>query len=123
MRPSFCVMMGLLIAGSCLPRAFAETTLLALRNNPFSRPEILQPKPPPPPPARAELVVPPEDVELVLSATMVSELAPMAVVDGQLLAIGDEVRGMKLISVLEGRVIFARGGREFSFEIEAGRKQ
>jgi len=30
---------------------------------------------------------------------------------------------MKLISVLEGRVIFARGGREFSFEIEAGRKQ
>ena len=123
MRPSFCVMMGLLIAGSGLPRAFAETTLQTLRNNPFSRPEILQPKPPPPPPARAEFVVPPEDVELVLSATMVSELAPMAVVDGQLLAIGDEVKGMKLISVQEGRVIFARDGRKFSFEIEAGRQQ
>jgi len=98
----------------------AETRMLTLQKNPFTRPAILKPKPPPAPVAR--VVVPPEEIELKLSATMVSETTPMAVVDGELLAIGDRIEGMKLIAVMEGKVVFTRGGKKFSFEIEDDEK-
>ncbi len=110
--PGLILITGALIA----PGAYAESSLQTLRNNPFSRPEILKPKPPPAPAAR--VVLPPEEIELRVSATMVSEIAPMAVVDGELLAIGDRIEGMKLIAVMEGKVVFTRDGRKFSFEIE-----
>ena len=95
----------------------AERDMLTLRKNPFSRPEVLKPKPPPPP----EPLLPPEEVELELTATMVSKTAPMAVVDGELLGIGDRIEGMKLIAVMEGKAVFTRNGRKYSFEINAGR--
>lgn len=107
----------ILISGALIvPGACAESSLQSLQNNPFTRPEVLKPKPPPPPAAR--VVLPPEEIELKVNATMVSETAPMAVVDGELLAIGDRIEGMKLIAVMEGKVVFSRGGRKFSFEIE-----
>lgn len=118
MRPrhyAILVSLGCMIWGSAQA---AETSMLTLRNNPFTRPEVLQPKPPPPPAPAPVVIVPPEEIKLVLTATMVSETAPMAVVDGQLLALGERIEGMKLIAVMEGKAVFTRGGKKYSFEIE-----
>jgi hypothetical protein len=62
-------------------------------------------------------VLPPEEVVLRLSATLVSETAPMVVVDGELLAIGEKMEGFKLIAVMEGKATFVRAGKKFSFMI------
>ena len=91
-----------------------ESTLLALQNNPFTRPEVLKAKPRPPPPRE---VVAPQEIRLELTATMVSSIMPMAIVNGELLGIGDSIEGFKLIAVLEGKAIFARGGKQFSHEV------
>ena len=103
-----------------VPALNAETTLFSLSNNPFSRPEIFNA--PPPPPERTEVAIPPEEVVLKLTATMVSENAPMAIVDGKLLAIGEEIEGLKLIAVKEGEAIFSRAGKQFSFAIDDDRE-
>ncbi len=95
----------------------ADIELQTLRKNPFSQPEIVK-APPPPPPVRAEVVVPAEEVELNLTATMVSKTNPMVVVDGELLTIGDRIEGLKLIAVMEGRAIFSRHGEKYSFVID-----
>lgn len=120
MRPSLLLVIAALSLPS-IPAAVAETGLLTLRNNPFSRPEVLKPKPPPPPAPVVAVTPPPEEVELELTATMVSETNPMVMVDGELLGLGDRIEGLKLIAVFEGRAVFARNGRKYSFEISGGR--
>ncbi|MCP4388854.1 MAG: hypothetical protein GY802_11200 [Gammaproteobacteria bacterium] len=112
----------MLILFSCLPWLSAdavETDFLRLQNNPFTRPEVLKPKPPPPSLPRPVVVIPPEEIELDLSATMVSDTAPMVVVDGELLTIGEKIQGLKLIAVMEGRAVFTRGAKKYSFEINS----
>jgi hypothetical protein len=116
MAPKICTYLLALWALATTPAFGADSDLLGLSNNPFSRPEIFNA--PPPPPARQAAVLPPEQVELNLSATMVSEIAPMVVVDGELLAIGDKIEGLKLIAVKEGEAIFTRAGKKFSFTIK-----
>ena len=111
----------LLVLASSMEVQAAERDMLVLQKNPFSRPEVLKPKPPPPPAPVVKPVLPPEEVELNLTATMVSKNAPMAVVDGELLGIGDRIEGMKLIAVMEGRAVFTRNGKKYSFEINDGR--
>lgn len=118
MRPRLYAIMVSLVCATWGSAQAAETSMLTLQNNPFTRPEVLKPKPPPAPTPAPIVRVPPEEIKLVLTATMVSETAPMAVVDGQLLAIGERIEGMKLIAVMEGRAVFARGGKKYSFEIE-----
>ncbi len=115
MRPDLLIVLIALIGAASFATVGAESSLLTLQANPFSRPEALRAKPPPPP---APVVVPPEEVELELTATMVSETAPMVIVNGELLAPGDRIEGMRLIAVFEGRAIFTRDGKRFEFEIE-----
>lgn len=115
MTPSLRVLFSALCLVSSVTAFSAEPSLMILSNNPFSRPDILNT----PPPAAQERVVPPEEVELELTATMVSETAPMVVVDGELLTIGEKIEGMKLIAVREGEAIFTRAGKKFSFTIDA----
>lgn len=100
----------------------AEVELLTLRKNPFSQPEVVK-KPPPPPPVAVEIVLPVEEVELNLSATMVSATNPMVIVDGELLTIGDRIEGLQLIAVMEGSAIFSRGGKKYSFAIDDRRER
>ncbi len=120
MRPSLVFYLLAFGAALFVFEAAAADELLTLRHNPFTRPAVLKPKPPPPAPqAVAE---DPDEVELILSATMVSQNAPMAIVDGELLAVGDRIRGLKLIAVGEGRAIFYRDGRRYVFEIDNGRR-
>jgi len=121
MLHSLTTILLVLAALSWSAAAAVESDVLTLRNNPFSRPNVLKPKPPPPPAPVVEPVRAPEQVELKLTATMVSETAPMVVVDGELLGIGDRIEGLKLIAVMEGKAVFAGGGRKFSFEINDGR--
>lgn len=94
----------------------AEPGLQTLQKNPFSRPDILKAKP------RSQtrlknVVIPPEEIELDLTATMVSETSPMVVVDGEFLTIGDKIEGFKLIAVMEGKAIFTQGGKRYSFSV------
>ncbi len=119
---SAAAVLALALAGLPAATAHAEREgTEELRSNPFSRPDILKPKPPPPPAPAVRAVIPPEDVELVLTATLVSENAPMVVVDGELIGIGERVKGLELIAVMEGRAVFARGARKFSFEVGGAR--
>ena len=96
--------------------ATAENNLLILDNDPFTRPDVLKKKSPQ---ARvsSQKPLPSEEIELKLTATMVSENAPMVIVNGEMLAIGEKIGKMKLIAVLEGRAIFSRGGEKYSFMI------
>lgn len=116
MRPRFRATLLLLGCQATASVMAADNDRLSLLNNPFTRPEILKPKPPPPPAPR--VILPPEQVELELTATMVSETAPMVVVNGELLALGDKIEGLKLIAVMEHKAVFTRDGRKFTFEIE-----
>lgn len=115
MTPSLRFLLSVLCLVCSVPAVSAEPTLMILNNNPFSRPEIVNA---PPPPAVRDAVVPAEEVELELTATMVSESVPMVVVDGELLTIGEKIEGMKLIAVREGEAIFTRAGKRFSFKID-----
>lgn len=101
----------------------AQSGMLILKHNPFSRPEVLKPKPAPPPAPPRAVVVPPEQMRLNLTATLVSETAPMVMVDGELLAIGDRIEGLKLIAVMEGKAVFLRHGKKYAFEINDGQKK
>ena len=97
----------------------ADTELLRLNTNPFARPDSLKRKPPAPPTSDAALAgLPPEEIELELTATLVSENVPMVIVNGELLAIGEKIGKMKLIAVMEGKAIFVQAGKRFSFEID-----
>ena len=114
MTPRLCTCLLALCALATDPVIGADSHIIGLSNNPFSRPEIFNA---PPPPVRQAVVLPPEKVELNLTATMVSEIAPMVVVDGELLAIGDEIEGMRLVAVKEGEAVFARAGKRFYFTV------
>ena len=101
-----------LIGGTAMAE---EAELISLQKNPFSQPEILKVKPKP---AAQSWVTPlAEDVELNLTATLVSDTRPMAMVDGELLGIGDQIEGMRLIAVREGKAVFSRAGKRYVFKV------
>lgn len=117
-RNSFTPYVIAVVAAGFVSLAAAETDLLTLNYNPFSRPGILKKKNP-----RTVRVIPqvslqPEEIELELTATMVSENAPMVIVNGEMLGIGEKIGKMKLIAVLEGKAIFIQGGKKYSFMID-----
>ena len=95
----------------------ADTNILTLNNDPFTRPDILKKKSQRPR-ANSPASLLPEQIELKLTATMVSENAPMVIVNGEMLAIGEKIGKMKLIAVLEGEAIFSQGGKKYSFMID-----
>ena len=124
MRPRIVIIMGAILYLCSVSSLAAEVELLTLRKNPFSQPEVVnKPPPPPPPPVVARVVLPAEEVKLDLSATMVSATNPMVVVDGELLAIGDQIEGLKLIAVMEGSAVFTRGGKKYSFAVNDQRER
>jgi len=124
MRPRIVIIMGAILYLCSVSSLAADAELRTLRKNPFSQPEVVN-KPPPPPPAAvvAKVVLPAEEVKLDLSATMVSATNPMVVVDGELLAIGDKIEGLKLIAVMEGSAVFSRGGKKYAFVVDDQREK
>jgi hypothetical protein len=122
MRPRIVTITGVILYLCSVSTLATEVELLTLRKNPFSQPAVVN-KPPPPPPVVAKVVLPAEEVKLDLSATMVSATNPMVVVDGELLAIGDKIEGLKLIVVTEGSAVFTRGGKKYSFAVDDQREK
>jgi hypothetical protein len=122
MHPRIVTITGTILYLCSVSSLAAEAELQTLRKNPFSQPEVVK-TPPPPPPVVAKIVLPAEEVILDLTATMVSATNPMVVVDGELLAIGDRIEGLKLIAVMEGSAIFSRGGQKYSFAIDDRRER
>jgi len=108
---------GFVLLGSAalITTAIADSPLLTLTNNPFTRPPMLKVKPAP---VNVQVVRKTEPVDLDLTATMVSDTAPMIIVDGELLAIGESIRGLKLVKVMEGKAVFVRSGKTLIFTLE-----
>ena len=98
-----------------LPMLAVAADLTTLEHNPFTRPKVLEVKPVS---VRRDPPVPLEAIELELTATMVSETNPMVIVDGELLAPGDTIRGLTLIRVMEGKAVFARAGKTQTYTVE-----
>jgi len=121
MHPRIITIPGLILYLCSVSSLAAEVELLTLYKNPFSQPAMV--KTPPPPPAVVEIVLPPEEVKLDLSATMVSATNPMVIVDGEQLTIGDKIEGLKLIAVMEGSAVFTRAGKKYSFAIDDRRER
>ena len=97
---------ALIVALWSLPAASAAGG--DLQHNPFTRPELGSPAPAggdAPAPATAE----PE-----LRATLVAGQNSLANVAGQLLSIGDEADGYRLLAVGEGFADFERDGRRIT---------
>ena len=105
------VMIALLLTAP----AAADVQLLSLSNNPFARPPMPEKKPPPSIPVAVKKV---EPVELELTATMVSDSASMVIVEGELIAVGESFKGMKLLKVMEGKAVFAGAGKKMTYKIE-----
>lgn len=122
MRPRIIIITGAILYLCSVSSLAADVELLTLRKNPFSQPEVVK-APPPPPPVAVEIAVPPEEVRLDLSATMVSLTNPMVIADGELLTIGERIEGLKLIAVMEGSAIFSRGGKKYTFAIDDRRER
>jgi hypothetical protein len=122
MHPRIVTIPGAILYLCSVSSLAAEAELLTLHKNPFSQPEVVN-TPPPPPPVVVKLVLPAEEVKLNLSATMVSATNPMVIVDGELLAIGDKIEGLKLIAVMEGSAVFTKAGKKYSFAIDDRRER
>ena len=69
-----CVLLG---SAALITTAIADSPLLTLTNNPFTRPQMLKVKPAP---VKVQVVRKTEPVDLDLTATMVSDNAPMIIV-------------------------------------------
>ncbi len=89
----------------------AQSDLIELKKDPFRQPDILKYKPPAPV-ARQRLDENDDDElpQLKLTATLISVSEPMVIVNDQLLHIGDEIEGMRLSLIDEGRAIFRYQG-------------
>ena len=115
MHPS-ALSLAVVVVATLTVEARAEVVLRTLQNNPFSRPDILKPKPAVQQTSRqAEPLL--QQVDLELTVTLVSESGPMVVVDGELLGIGESIKGFELISVTEGGAVFARQGKKYSLTV------
>ena len=77
-----------------------------LRWNPFEKPSLLAE--PVPPTGSARSVEP--ELPPVLSGTLASTTAPMAILGGRLLSVGEEHAGYRLVSVQEGAATFYKQG-------------
>ena len=53
----------------------------------------------------------------MLSATLVSSNASMAILDGKLLSVGTEHAGYRLVAVEQGRALFVREGEQVQLEV------
>ena len=93
--------------------AAADENLTVLRHNPFQRPTVsAEPVDPPARPEQREPAAPP-----VLSATLVSADASMAILDGKLLSVGTEHAGYRLVAVEQGRALFEREGEQVQLKV------
>ncbi|MCP5149301.1 MAG: hypothetical protein H6983_12450 [Ectothiorhodospiraceae bacterium] len=85
------------------------------RIDPFARP-----LPPPPPPPEPEPVAARAEAPLGarLTATVIGGPEPLALIDGQVLGVGEAVQGHRVVEVGEGRAVLERDGRRTVLTLE-----
>lgn len=99
-----------------LPKVVADSALISLKNNPFSRPQLKVEDLP----AKQKVVRQPaarNPVSIFVEATLVSDNGSMVIVNGKLIAIGDKIEGMKLVKVGEGVAVFRQGRKLRTFKV------
>ena len=79
--------------------------LIQLSNNPFQKPVLSGAQ-------EAE-----EEPALELMGVLVSKHTPLANFNGQILSIGDQIAGYRLLSVSESSAILFKNGVEFKFSV------
>lgn len=96
----------------------AEGHRVELDKDPFKQPDILKYKPPIASPAEEISAEDIEVPELELTATLISVVEPLVIVNQKMLRVGEEIEGMKLIVIDEGRAIFSYQGQYHEFTID-----
>ena len=95
--------------------ACAEVSLLKLKNNPFSKPDIKVQKTLPV--VNIAPSLPEKEPDINLEATLVSVNGSMVIVNGELIAVGEKVENMKLIEVREGEAVFRKGRKTRVYQV------
>ena len=96
----------------------AQSDLIELNKDPFRQPDMLKYRPPAPA-ARQNLERDAGGIpQLKLTATLISVSEPMVIVNDTLLQVGDEIEGMRLILIDEGRAIFRYAGKNHEFTLD-----
>lgn len=114
---------GLLLLGltmSHLGPAFAADTLTMLEHNPFNKPAILAA---PPPQLERKKQAPVAGIMPRLSAILISDTLPMVIADDEILSLGDDINGYRLISVDEGIAIFEKLGKTYTLLLDNDTQQ
>ena len=105
------------IAGLCYASLLmADSSAMTLRNNPFSQPE------------KKEVVAIQESHEheheeqatpatKELRAVVVSNTVPMVNLDGEIIKVGEDIDGFKLLSVKEGEAVFEWQGKPYTLTL------
>ena len=108
---------GLILAATGIVRAEEDRP----DKNPFGQPDILKYKPQVTTPRSNTVSVDENNVpELKLTATLISVSEPMVIVNERLLQVGEEIEGMQLMLVDEGRAVFKFRGKLHTFTFEDG---
>ena len=94
----------------------AQDVETGLNKNPFSQPESLKVQP------QTRVIEPvveaaPVATDFTLSATLISVNEPMAIVNGELLTMDEEIKGIRLIMVDEGRAVISYQGKKYDISI------
>lgn len=115
--PRFIFPFGCILLLSCSSWAIAQNKPDQLKNNPFSQPDFL--KYSPPVLNRVSPIESPQEVpEFSLTAIFISVNIPMAVVNDKLLTIGEEIDGIKLITVGEDNVKIRYANKTYTIPLK-----
>ncbi len=113
----------LLAAAALLPGLLpmpllAQSDLIELNKDPFRQPDMLKYRPPAPAARQNRDQETGEIPELKLTATLISVSEPMVIVNDKLLQVGDQIEGMRLILIDEGRAIFRYQGQNHEITLD-----
>ncbi len=108
------VVLGLTMSIASL--AYAGDVSDTLVFNPFNKPEILAT--PPKVERKKEILAAEPEVMPKLRATLMSDAVPMVIVDEEMLGVGGDINGYRLLSVEEGQAVFEKLGKRYTLKLE-----
>jgi hypothetical protein len=94
----------------------ADDSSVTLRHNPFRQPDLSMPTSKTPD-VKAEAEPEAKAPDPVLRATLSLGRASLADVDGDIIGIGEEVNGYRLLAVNEGSAVFSKDGKRLEFSV------
>lgn len=104
------------LAMSIASLAYAGDDSGALVFNPFNKPEVLAT--PPEGERKKEILAVEQEVMPKLRATLMSDAVPMVIVDEEMLGVGGDINGYRLLSVEEGQAVFEKLDKRYTLKLE-----